>query len=72
MVGSSARPPCCRNCSSPFPSPPRVFVYCKRLNFREDLIFAIFANRLHSRKIGPANNSGNMSRLRQLHSIREN
>ncbi|MDD9362262.1 MAG: hypothetical protein PV344_04975 [Anaplasma sp.] len=46
----------------------RVFLfiqtsYCKRLNFREDLIFA---NR------SPANNSGTMSTLRKLHSIREN
>ncbi|MDD9362531.1 MAG: hypothetical protein PV344_06385 [Anaplasma sp.] len=37
--------------------------YCKRLNFREDLIFA---------NLGPANNSGNMSTLRKRHSIRKN
>ncbi|MDD9362847.1 MAG: hypothetical protein PV344_07995 [Anaplasma sp.] len=47
----------------------RLFVYCKRLNFREDLIFA---NRLRFAKIGFANNSGNMSTLRKLHSIRKN
>ncbi|MDD9362725.1 MAG: hypothetical protein PV344_07375 [Anaplasma sp.] len=44
-------------------------MYCKRLNFREDLISRTAYD---SRKIGPANNSGNMSTLRNLHSIREN
>ncbi|MDD9362734.1 MAG: hypothetical protein PV344_07420, partial [Anaplasma sp.] len=28
----------------------RVYEYCKRLNFREDLIFANFANRLRFAK----------------------
>ncbi|MDD9363084.1 MAG: hypothetical protein PV344_09190, partial [Anaplasma sp.] len=37
--------------------------YCKRLNFREDLIFA---------KNRPGENSGNISTLRKLHSFREN
>ncbi|MDD9362249.1 MAG: hypothetical protein PV344_04910 [Anaplasma sp.] len=41
---------------------------CKRLNFREDLILANFANR----KKGPANNLGNMSTLRKLHWLRKN
>ncbi|MDD9362321.1 MAG: hypothetical protein PV344_05290 [Anaplasma sp.] len=41
--------------------------YCKRLNFHEDLIFANFANHLRFAK-----NSGNMSTLRKLHSVREN
>ncbi|MDD9361589.1 MAG: hypothetical protein PV344_01515 [Anaplasma sp.] len=70
------------------------YVYCKRLNFRENLIFANFANRprfaknrsreqfgqyvnttedtIDSRKLDPANNSGNMSTLRKIQSIREN
>ncbi|MDD9362370.1 MAG: hypothetical protein PV344_05555 [Anaplasma sp.] len=34
-----------------------IQIYCKRLNFCEDLIFPNFTD---LRKIGPANNSGNI------------
>ncbi|MDD9361607.1 MAG: hypothetical protein PV344_01610 [Anaplasma sp.] len=50
----------------------KLTVYCKRLNFREDLIFANFAIAYNSQKLSPTNSSDNMSTLRKLHSIREN
>ncbi|MDD9362846.1 MAG: hypothetical protein PV344_07990, partial [Anaplasma sp.] len=47
--------------------------YCKRLNFREDLIFADFANCLRFAKYRSREQfGGNMSTLWNLHSIREN